>query len=352
MSSNAYSFPLLPGPVAAAVKWAAIAIGVVVLCLALVLATHNVPSPTPADTEPSRSLPLTLTGGDGRLTLGWDRESPAIRAGQCGILLVSDGGIHRRVLLDASQLRSGKLFYWPVNKDVRFEMQMSDGETGCGSESTPLQRSAEVPHRRKRRTERRRPHAVEPEDVNVAVSDPQNETTNASAFAIQGESQLAEPVPMRAEKEIRSTASKPVSQVAPELHSSVIVEPVAVTESRLSRIAGKIPVLRRLHRRPEFSPPRPVRETTPAVPVLLRRTLKSEVPLDVHAYIDESGKVTYAEVQSNIPETNRALASIAVFDARRWEFAPAQLGGRAVRGEIILHYRFGNTLLAVSSDPR
>jgi hypothetical protein len=352
MSSNAYSFPVLPGAVVAAVKWAGIAMGVAILVLALVIATNRVPASAPSDTEPSRSLPLTLTGGDGRLTLGWDRESPAIRAGQCGILLVSDGGIHRRVLLDASQLRSGKLFYWPVNKVVRFEMQMSGGEPGCVSESTPLQQFAESARRPKRRNERHRPHPVEPEDVSVSVSDPQNETAKASAFAIQGESQLTEPVPVHAEKGIHSIAIKPVSQVAPELHSSVIVEPVAVTESRLSRIAGKIPVLRRLHRRPEFSPPRPVRETTPAVPVLLRRTLKSEVPLDVHAYIDESGKVTYAEVQSNIPETNRALASIAVFDARRWEFTPAQLGGRAVRGEIILHYRFGNTLLAISSDPR
>jgi hypothetical protein len=350
MSSNAYSFPVLPGPVAAAVKWAAIAIGVVILVLALVIATRRVPAPTPADTEPSRSLPLTLTGGDGRLTLGWDRESPAIRAGQCGVLMVSDGSIHRRVLLDLSQLRSGKLFYWPVNKDVRFEMQMSGGETGCVNESMPWQKSADSPHRPKRRTERHRSHAVEPEDVSVSVNYPQNETSKPSAFAIQGESQLAEAVPVRAEKEIHSTAIRPVSQVAPEPHSSVTVEPVAVPESRLSRIAGKIPVLRRLHRTPEFLPPRPVRETTPSVPVLLRRTLKSEVPLDVHAYIDESGKVTYAEVQSNIPETNRALASIAVFDARRWEFTPAQLGGHAVRGEVILHYRFGNTLLAVSSD--
>src|SRR5258707_10979559 len=37
--------------------------------------------------------------------------SPSFKKAMC-----TDGGIHRRLILDANQLRSGKLFYWPVNK--------------------------------------------------------------------------------------------------------------------------------------------------------------------------------------------------------------------------------------------
>jgi hypothetical protein len=86
------------------------------------------------------------------------------------------------------------------------------------------------------------------------------------------------------------------------------------------------------------------------VPAELRQTLKSEVPLDVRAYVDQSGKVTYAELLSDYNKVDSSLASIAVFDARRWEFIPAQLGAHTVPGQVILHYRFGNPLLAVSRD--
>ena len=70
----------------------------------------------------------------------------------------------------------------------------------------------------------------------------------------------------------------------------------------------------------------------------------------MRAYITGSGKVTYAEMLSKVTEANRGLASLAVFDARHWEFMPAQLGAQMVPGQVILHYRFGNPLLAISRE--
>jgi hypothetical protein len=150
-------------------------------------------------------------------------------------------------------------------------------------------------------------------------------------FTLEGESQLVATLPVHDiylpainEPPILSNTISPVPQVAPEPYSTVTVE--AVTESRLSHIVGKIPLLRRLHRTTEFLPPRPVREMAPTVPTELRQALKSEVPLDVRAYVDESGKVTYAELLSAYNEADRSLASIAVFDGdtgnscqRNWE---------------------------------
>jgi hypothetical protein len=88
------------------------------------------------------------------------------------------------------------------------------------------------------------------------------------------------------------------------------------------------------------------------VPAELRQTLKSEVPIDVRAYVNESGKVTYAELLSAYNEADRGLASVAVFDARRWEFVPAQLGGHRVPAQVILHYLFSNPVLAMARDAR
>ncbi len=337
----------LPRPALAAAKWFSITIGVVAIPV-LLLSTRSAPAPSAAKrAEPVQSLPLTLAGEGGRLSLGWDREAPAIRAAQCGVLWINDGGIHRRVILDDSQLRAGKLFYWPVNKDVSFEMRMSEGSDGSGSRNR--RNTVQV-------TGRHSIDSDQPEDVSGSGKLARIEPGDAPAFAIQGEPQLvavpaqAVRLPEVGEKQTRSTAIRAVPQGALEPYSTVTVEAVEVTESRLGRIAGKIPLLRRLHRTPESLPPRPVRQTTPTVPAELRRTLKSEVPLDVRAYIDESGKVTYAEILSDFAEADRGLASVAVFNARRWEFRPAQLGGHVVPGQVILHYRFGNPLLAIASD--
>ncbi len=363
-----------------AVKWFSIAMAVVAVVPVLLLSTRRAPAPAAASTraEPVRSIALTLTGEGGRLSLGWDREAPAIQAGQCGILWIADGGIHRRLILDASQLRAGKLFYWPVNKDVSFEIKIAEGndrsgETVCGNNAAALLEPAERPAGREQRAQRtasrnrlNKVHIAQRQSIESNRSEDVSGRGNARiessqvpaftpAFSIEGESQLAATLPVHAiqpqavsEKQILSTANGPAP--TPEPYTTVTVE--AVPESRLGRIAGKIPLLRRLRRPAEFLPPRPVRETIPAVPAELGRTLKGEVPVDVRAYINESGKVSYAEMLSKVTEANRRLASLAVFDARRWEFMPAQLGTQMVAGQVILHYRFGNPLLAVSRDQR
>lgn len=296
-----------------------------------------------------------------------------IQAGQCGMLWIADGGILRRVTLNTSQLRAGTLFYWPVNKDVSFEIKMSaadnrSGEPACGDNATalpqPVERAARREQRAERTASRSRPNTAriarresieirQPEVVSAGMH-ARIESRNAAAFAIEGESQLIAPLPVHAfqfqpvSEQIFPAAIVPAPLFAPERYSTVTVE--AVPESRMSRLASKIPLLGRRRRAAEFLGPRPVRETAPTVPPDLSRTLRAEVPLDVRAYIDESGKVTYAEMLSNITDANRGLASLAVFDARHWEFIPARLGAHPVPGQVILHYRFGNPLLANFRD--
>jgi len=361
---RAYSFAHFPRR---AVKWLSITIVVAAIVPVLLLSTRRSPAPAVSSRlELARALPFTLVAEGERLSLGWDREAPAIQAGVCGVLWIADGGIHRRLVLDASQLRAGKLFYWPVNKDVSFEFTMAGGNADCAKDATaplppPVEGAAHQDRRSGRPTSRNRPMAVRKaqsegteSSKSGSVSAYENrriESSSTPTFAVEGESQQvatlfvhAIQVPAASERQLLPAAINPTPQMAPEPYSTVSVE--AVPETRLSHIVSKIPLLRRLHRTAEIVPPRPLHETTPAIPAELRRTLKSEVPLDVRAFVDEWGKVTYAEIASNVPEGERGLASLAVFDARHWEFTPAQLGGQPVPGQVILRYRFGNPLVA------
>ena len=200
-----YPFARLPGPALAAVKWFSITIAVVAVVSVLQLSTRRARAPAAATrAEPVRSLPLTLAGEGGRFSLGWDREAPAIQAGECGVLWIADGGIHRRVILDASQLRAGKLFYWSVNKDVSFEIKMSEGknrsgETVCGNNATSLLQAAEGPARRKRRAERT-PSRNRLNTVHMA----QRRATEATSLAqnFTQEKELAATIPAPAEQPI------------------------------------------------------------------------------------------------------------------------------------------------------
>lgn len=118
-----------------------------------------------------------------------------------------------------------------------------------------------------------------------------------------------------------------------------------------SGLARKLsPLIRGFRPAPEFEPPSPIRKSTPLMGDALRHWLRSEVSLDVRVYINKSGKVDYAELLTDITDGNRDLATLAVFDARHWEFTPARSGTRIVPGRAILYYQFSAPELAVSHD--
>jgi len=218
-----YPFSRLPEPALVAVKWLSITIAAVAV---LLLSTRKAPAPPPpARAELVRSIPLTLTGEAGQLSLAWDREAPAIQAGQCGILWIADGAIHRRLILDASQLRAGKLIYWPVNKDVSFEIQMSagnnrSGEAACGNDAIARLEPAERPAGRNRRVDRttsrsrlNRVHTARRQSIESgqsehtsghgndqieSVSESSKAPAYTPAFTIEGESQFVATLPVHA----------------------------------------------------------------------------------------------------------------------------------------------------------
>ncbi len=365
---KAYSFARFPR---SAMKWVSVTMAVVAVVPVLLLSTRrSVVHAVSTRAELVGSLPFTLVAEGERVSLDWDGQSPVVQAGECGVLWIADGDIHRRLILDESQLRAGKLFYWPINKDVSFQLKVAQGNKDCAKDVPPVLLPAEsLPNHQRagRLASGSRMHIVQKAERpstethesgdGTPFENTRIEPVNGPGFAVQGESQQAETlavhaIPMSAatERSPLSIAIGPAPPVALESYTSVSVE--TVPEKRLSRFVSRIPLLRRLHRATERVSPKPVRETTLTIPAELRRALKPDLPMDVRAFVNESGKVTYAEMASDFTEENSDLASLAVFDARHWEFMPAQTGGQAVPAQIILRYRFGNPLLASSRDQK
>ena len=100
-----------------------------------------------------------------------------------------------------------------------------------------------------------------------------------------------------------------------------------------------IPLIGKRNRRPDYVPPSALHN--PGLSIPPNRNLPREVKINVKVYVNPSGKVDFSELVSKVPDTDRDLAVLAVFAARRWEFSPARDGDSAVPGEVILHYQFG-----------
>jgi len=364
----------LSPPMRTALKWSCLTIVLAAVVPLLMLSTRARSVPAPARVNGGHSVSLSLTGAGNRLHLIWNGSTPAIQRGQCGVLWIADGGMQRRITLDAGAMRAGSLYYWPNTNDVSVRLDLADANIGCGVPSTvsssnsaaqlaeerihpKVQGDAADLHQIGNRTHIARRHAVRSRkskrvsyDADSLLSGLRPElmtprkTPEVPRVANFPEQQTGV-------QQTVAAAKSTVSQPTPEPFSTVTLE--AEKKSPAHGLMGKIPpLLRRLHPAPEVEPPRVVHESTPSVDDHLRSSLKAEVPLDVRVYVNRSGKVEYAELLSDITEGNRDLATLAVFDARHWEFTPARSGTRVVPGQAILHYRFGNSAPAIAHDQK
>ena len=144
--------------------------------------------------------------------------------------------------------------------------------------------------------------------------------------------------------------SSPLSEILKPRIPQVRDPFVSVTVDLMPKSSGggilrKLPLIGKRNKRVEradFVPPTPVREAPTVLPAELRNSIQHEVPIDVKVYIDRTGKVKFAELLSEGTGSNRDVASLAVFSARRWEFSPAHVGDETVPSEVVLRFRFGS----------
>jgi hypothetical protein len=362
----------LSAPLRAALKWSSITIALAAVVFMLLLSTRRARLLPLTRVGSPQSIALTLTGDGDVLYLSWDGSAPGIRPGRCGVLWIADGGTQRRVILDVSQLRAGKMFYWPQTNDVSVRLNISDANIGLGKTvsnrdavhvAPPAERSV-VPLQQPKTADSRYRQNKEREAQRHTITYVEPKRARKYADLISSDSRQILP-----SREVPAALPVTISPVQPIVQKQILAAPTilapdamaepfstvnfeAVTESHLGGVIGKMPLLRRLHRAADFVPPTPVQKTALEVPEELLRTLRTEVPLDVRVYIDRSGKVDYAELLSDVTEANRGFASLAVFNARHWKFKPAQSETHLVPGRAMLHYRFGNPPRAISRQQK
>jgi hypothetical protein len=106
-------------------RWMFIPLSFVFLLLGVVLGIQvglNMATKTAAVSVPDLSLALTVSKNDQDLTVRWNREAPAIRAAQKGVLEIQDGGFAKPVDLDAVHLQTGSIIYHNTTNAVQFRL--------------------------------------------------------------------------------------------------------------------------------------------------------------------------------------------------------------------------------------
>src|ERR1039457_829212 len=90
-----------------------------------------------------------------------------------------------------------------------------------------------------------------------------------------------------------------------------------------------------------------VYQALPEVPLKASQTIQGRVKVSVRVYVDPSGSVSGAELDS--PGPSKYFAQLAIAAARRWKFTPAKAGDRSVPSEWILRFEFLRTLPKVEA---
>jgi hypothetical protein len=330
--------------------------------------------------KPALSLALNVTNTGNGLRLSWDHQSSR-HAGQA-VLWIKDGPEEQRFELDSKQLKEGSVVYWPRNGDVNFRLELllsgavvTESVRAIGASSkAPVVAPATVVVESPAVPAVKAPLAgAEASPASVpSANTPRRDQTGAASrkhfrpFALPrpgpdsaavGSADLPDPPTIQPVVALPPEHSKDVlkalvpanggSRDGADSSFRVSVEPVS--GSRLEHLARNIPLLGKRYRRPDYVPPAPLRN--PARPNTPHRNVPRDVNIDVKVYVNPSGKVDYSEVLSKVTSTDRDLAELATFSARRWEFVPARTRDGAVPGEVILHYQFGRGTGLAGNEP-
>ena len=114
----------LPAPVPLPAGWRLPAAAAAVLLVAAGLYQWIAPHLTGPARPAPQAIALRVERTGAALRLVWDRESPAVRKARAGIVNISEGQSRLRIDLNAQQLASGSVVYFPHSPDVAFDMEL------------------------------------------------------------------------------------------------------------------------------------------------------------------------------------------------------------------------------------
>jgi hypothetical protein len=168
------------------------------------------PPPSPVQIG-STAVALEVQKEGDHLRLVWDRRNPTIRGVAHATLHITDGKQHSVIPLDAENLATGSAVYWPESDRFLFRLDLGDAVGTAGAPVTSEAVAGTTP----------------PEDP-------------------PAKAELPKPPVRRPPVRVLPVAKKVVADPATPRKS--------VKESRVSRVVGRMPLLRRLrkHRQSEM----------------------------------------------------------------------------------------------------
>jgi hypothetical protein len=352
--------------------WIAAAAIVTLTLLVAVLTRHD--SSRPPGPFP---IGLDVRHDGGALRLVWDREAPVVRRATRAEVWIGDGGRESKLDLDPVQLAGGSIVYWPHTNDVNFRMEVfspaARGLESVRAVGTPqpapdlatdaISPFPELQPKGEQIVPPEPTAAPEVANVQPAARPAVKSTAAAASLAAPAAAALEvaaipnapapmlpgalphsrvlpfeEPPPPPSPRPENSTFPPGPSVMVTDSAVTVQAEPVMETQG--SGLFGRLHLGGHREDRPGFVPPQPTHRAALAIPPNLRARAGVEVPIDVRVYVDQTGRVEYAELETEASRTDRDLAALAVFSSRRWQFTPARQGTRNVPGEVVLRYRF------------
>jgi hypothetical protein len=116
-----YSEPARP-PKRPAWVWLPLSFVFLVLGVALGLLVGLTLGPRTSSSTADYSLGLSVIKDGDNLSVKWNRDAPAVKAADKGLLEIQDGAFAKPYDLDAAQLRNASILFTPSSKSVRFRL--------------------------------------------------------------------------------------------------------------------------------------------------------------------------------------------------------------------------------------
>lgn len=331
-------------------RWQAVLAGSAVLAGTSYVALRS-RAPAPA----TSALGLRVERSGDSLRLSWDRNTAAVRRAAAGSVQIHDAGGEFKLHLPVRQIEAGSITYFPMGEDVSFDVEIH----GPGGRAQEVVRAVMPPAPAPRPSALLGAVSPPPALLPAREPGPDRGLLPSVQESHRSEAHRAEPpaprsAPRRFEppaqtarllaaRELAPPPQIPMAgpaRLAPRLpepsqkEARVALGPATPTASRL----GKVPALFGLARRRGFVAPRPIHQIRPVVPASLLADHAGMIAVEIKVRVDQAGHVTTAELLgTNAPEM---LQELVLDAARGWQFAPAQLNGRAVASQSVLRFRF------------
>jgi hypothetical protein len=257
-------------------------------------------------TPTSTGLGLRAERHGKEFRISWNREVPVINHARGAVLSIRDGDSQPHELqLDPEQLLNGSVVYGAANNSVQVRLEVM-GHDGTKTSETIL--AGVVP----------------------------------AAHVKAGPGVASQPTAGSSSRNRRLSPSRPAIVDPPSPSASVpaqtfaLIEQLAFAQPRLPAPAGSQPN----GMSPSFVAARPIHESLPDLPAVVRATVASEVEVQVKVQVDESGRVVQVNLVELTGPANDALVSATRQAALLWRFAPAMRESQPVTSEVILMFRY------------